>query len=83
MDGMATGFLIVTWVGADQALGLQALLIVQGGKLTFLYLKLFYNCIHRCTINSDQEFWVSHYQNNDVANNYLEQNGQGVSFQYF
>jgi len=33
-----------------------------------------------CTINSDQEFWVSHYQNNDIANTYMEQNGQGVDF---
>merc|ERR1711872_933670 len=33
-----------------------------------------------CTINSDQEFWVSHYQNNDIANTYMEQNGQGINF---
>jgi len=37
-------------------------------------------CPGGCTINSDQEFWVSHYQNANIANTYLEQNGQGVSY---
>merc|ERR1711872_591665 len=31
-------------------------------------------------INSDNEFWVSNYQNNDIANTYMEQNGQGAAF---
>jgi len=31
-------------------------------------------------INSDQEFWISHYQNNDIANTYMEQNGNGAAF---
>ena len=31
-------------------------------------------------INSDNEFWISHYQNNDIANTYMEQNGNGAAF---
>jgi len=37
-------------------------------------------CPGGCTINSDQEFWISHYQNSGMSNTYMEQNGQGVSF---
>merc|ERR1739838_188762 len=37
-------------------------------------------CPGGCTINSDQEFWVSHYQNNDIAHTYLEPNRKGVAF---
>ena len=31
-------------------------------------------------INSDNEFWISHFQNNDTANTYMEQNGNGAAF---
>ena len=70
--GMGAGSLTVTWVAVGLAHGLQELPTVLGGEMGGFAFKLTNGDNFSCTINSDQEFWVSHYQTNDFANNYME-----------
>ena len=80
MAGMGAGSLTVTWVAVALAHGLQELPTALGGEMVGFALKINNVDNFSCTINSDQDFWVSHYQNNDLANTYMEQNWQGVNF---